>query len=539
LIDRRGFLTSALGAGAAALGVGACGREPSPPPYDGWDAGDVAHLLPTANHQRFRLKASFTAPQPEPPELRVGERRVTGVRSDTRGRFFAFDVDGLEPQTRYTLRLHAASGRPLCAAWPLATLPAPDAEPERFRLLAYTCAGGPDDLYNFGFFNAYLPIAHRQQLFARALEFEPDAVVANGDHVYWDLKSKFGWAMGRSPRAWWTAGLFDRERPVLGTENEEVLVRAFGPQIAGLYGVRFRSVPMFFLQDDHDYGENDEASAELRTFPPDAFMLDLARTTQRLYYPELLADETTPPRYVRSGGVSESFGSLRFGQLFEGLLYDCRRFMTNSTDPDLKQRESRFVPGDVEHWLLLRSAVSPCAHLAHMPSTPLLWSAGKWAEWYPDFKDADGQLRPGVGKPYWPAGWAEQHDRLVKAVSARRDRTALFVSGDLHATAIGRMHATNGQSLDANPVVSLLSGAIGTGAMGWPSQFRGQLPVPSGTVEAEEIVAPIEENGFSILDFTPHDMRVSLFRWSPAQPEEAIASLEPFRTLVLSRPGRG
>ncbi len=34
-------------------------------------------------------------------------------------------------------------------------LPAPDAEPASFRLLAYTCAGGPDDLYaalHFGFY---------------------------------------------------------------------------------------------------------------------------------------------------------------------------------------------------------------------------------------------------------------------------------------------------------------------------------------------------------------------------------------------------
>lgn len=538
-MDRREFLAAALKTTTSLAVAGAplsCGRgRGTPPPSDGWDAGSVAHLLPAVNHGRIRLKASFTSPQDEPPRLRVGERSVRGLRSDTKGRFFVFDAGGLAPATRYPLRLVGASGEALCDEWPLATFPEPDSEPEHFRLLAYTCAGGPDDLYNFGFFNAYLPIAQRQRLFARALSFAPHAVVANGDHVYWDLKSKFGWAMGRSPRAWWNAGFFDRERPILGSENEEVLTRAFGPQIAGLYGVRFRSLPVFFLQDDHDYGENDEASEALRTFPPDPFMLDLARTTQRLYYPELLADRSLPPGRVLPGGVSESFGQLRYGRLFEGLLYDCRRYLSNARDPGLDHAESRFVPADVEAWLAARTASSPCAHLAHMPSTPLLWSAGKWGEWYPDFKDPEGVLRADVGKPYWPEGWQDQHDRLVAAASARRDRTPLFVSGDLHATAAGRIVASRGRSFADHPVVSVLSGAVGTGALGWPSQFRGQLPVPSGSVDAEEWVAPIEENGFSLLDFTPGRLRISFFRWRPEQGEAAIDRLEPFEVLELAR----
>lgn len=539
-LTRRGFLTGGLGAAAslAAPGLG-CGPEPRPPPSDGWDAGAVTHLLPTASHRRIRLKASFRAPLSAPPRLSVGARRVRGARTDAEGRFFAFDVDGLPPGTRHGLRLWDARGRPLCASWPLRTLPAPDAEPRRFRLLAYTCAGGPDDLFDWIGFDAFLPLAWRQRLLTRALSFEPDAVAANGDHVYWDLKSRFGWAMGNSPWAWWKAGWFDRERMVAGTPNEEVLKRAFGPQIAGLYGVRLRSVPTFFLQDDHDYGENDEASAELRTFPPDPFMRDLARTTQRLFYPELLDDGHLPRARVSAEGLAESFGSVRWGRLAEALLYDCRRHLTNTQDPALDHETSGFVPPDVERWLVGRTAASPCAHLAHMPSTPVLWSAGKWGEWYPDFQDADGVLRADADKPFWAPGWAEQHDRLLRAAAARRDRTPLFVSGDLHAVAAGRIHATRGRSLEPNPVVSLLCGPVGTGALGWPSEFRGQRPVPSGTLDAEETVPAVEENGFSLLDFTPDALQVSLFRWTPDQGEAALDRLEPFRVLTLPRPGRG
>ena len=299
-LDRRAFLRGAAGSTVSAslggLGIG-CERGSGPirPNTDGWDSGEVAHLLPTANHRRIRLKASFLTPQSEPPWLRIRGDTVEGVRTDTEGYFYTFDIRGLRPATEHVLHLERENGDDLCEPWPLRTLPGPRSSPKRLRLLVYTCAGGPDNLYNFGFFDAYVPIPVRQRLFARALSFGPDAVVANGDHVYWDIRSKFGWAMGRSWRAGWLAGHFDRSQPILGTENERVLVRAFGPQIADLYGVMFRSIPTFFIVDDHDYGENDEASDAFRTFPPDAFMLDTARTTQRLYYPELLADPHVAP----------------------------------------------------------------------------------------------------------------------------------------------------------------------------------------------------------------------------------------------------
>lgn len=536
-MNRRHFLKLGSSAAASALGAACSGGEPAtPPPPDGWNAGPLQHLLPSASHERFRIKASFARPLPEAPVLAVGGSRVPGVQTDTAGRFFRFDAINLAPATRYELQIFIA-GEAVCDEWPLATFPAPDASPESLRLLVYTCAGGPDDLYNFGWFNAYLPIAHRQRLFARALSFAPDAAIAIGDHVYWDMKSKFGWAMGQSPRAWWNAGFFERLQPILGTSNEQVLHKAFGPQIAGLYGVRFRSTPMSFLQDDHDYGENDEASEDLRTFPADPFMLDLARTTQRLYYPELFAPADFPAEYVAPGGLAENFGSLRYGDLFEAALYDCRRFLTNERDPLFGHTESQFIPADVERWLKRRTAASDAAFFAHVPSTPLLWTAGKWAEWYPDFEDDAGALNTSVSKPYWPAGWRQQHDRLLVAASERSDRAPLFMSGDLHATAAGRILATGDTSLAENPAISLLVGAVGTGKLGWPSQFRGQVPVPSGTLDAEEWVEPIEENGFSLIDVEPGVMRVSMFRWTPEQGAAAIDSLEPFQVLEIPRAG--
>ena len=59
-------------------------------------------------------------------------------------------------------------------------------------------------------------------------------------------------------------------------------------------------------------------------FSPVWFQLELARATQRLYYPEFLPHENRPRGLswgaVGDGPVSESWGTLRFGRLAEILL---------------------------------------------------------------------------------------------------------------------------------------------------------------------------------------------------------------------------
>jgi hypothetical protein len=52
----------------------------------------------------------------------------------------------------------------------------------------------------------------------------------------------------------------------------------------------------------------------------------------------------------------------------------------------------------------------------------------------------------------------------------------------------------------------------------------------------EETVAPIEENGFLIADFTSENITLRYFKWNQkTQPETDIDSLEPFRTTELRR----
>ncbi len=507
-----------LGAAAAGLG-GFIPRES--PAAEAWKGGDVAHLLPTAAEDRILLKASFRRAHSKPPQLAIGQRRIAGVRTDTEGRFYAFDVSGLEPATLYELRLHGDT-EPLCDPWPLRTFPSRLSSPEHLRLLIYTCAGGHDAMVRDRQ-RGFLPVATRRRLLERALSFSPDAVIANGDHVYWDQRTG-----GRVPEAIDYAGEFDRTLPILGTPNERVLKRAVGPQVADLYGTLLRSVPVFFLQDDHDYFDGDRVREWVIPYPPDAFMLRAGRASQWLYYPEFLPDPDRPPGLPgasaadRFTGLSECFGTLRYGRLAEALLYDCRRYQT------LKGRLGTLVPEETEAWIQGRIRDKRVAQLIQVPSIPVGWSAGKWGEWYPDVM-IDGELSTSRPKEFWQDGWRRQHDRLLVATSEMRDRLPLFLNGDLHSIAEANIFGTGSHDLSSNPVATVLVGPLGTEG-GWPSRGRGIRGTSSLTLRMEESLSCLEENGFAIVDVEPAVVRVRFFKWRPDQGEEAIKSLEPFRS---------
>jgi len=494
-----------------------------------WDPGRLRHLLPTVSDTRMLIKASCTQPLSAPPTLRVGTTAVPGRMNDTVGECWQFYAAGLAPARRYSLSLSDAKGASLCEPWDLSTFPSRDATPDRFRLLFFTCAGGPE---SDSLTRGNLPTAVRNRLLRRALSFRPDAAVANGDHVYWDLHAP------RTPpanRNTTRLRSFDRSALVIGDKNETVLKLAAAPQIVPVYGTDFRSTPVFFLQDDHDYFDNDEGTDEIVTFPPVWFQLQLARATQRMYYPEFLPDAGRPsnlPWSSASGGtdVSESFGTLRFGRLAEILLYDVRRTLT------LAGPSAVFITPEVEQWLHDRMKATDVRHLVHAPSNPPGWSAGKWGEWYPDILDDGGKLTTAKPKPYWQSGWLKQHDRLMQSMAAMDARLPVVVSGDLHAIAIGRMLRAGALDFRARPITTVLSGPIGTGPGGWPSAFRGIGPTPPAHLDLQEDVKPIEQHGFVLMDFLADRIVVQLFRWDvKSQPPEAIDTLEPFHTSTLSR----
>ena len=531
-INRRDFLRAST---AAALGFGVPGEASAQAGAGSnarWDPGSLRHLLPTVSDSRMLIKASFNAPLSGAPTLRVGNVAVRGRMTDTRGEQWHFHATGLRPGRRYTLSLAGGNGRALTEPWELSTFPSPDERPEKFRVLFYTCAGGHVAL-------GFLPDAVRNRLLRRGLSFAPDAVVANGDHIYWDQLAPVGSQRYRTPEAEKLSGTFYRSGTVLGSDNETVLKRIGNAQISSIYSADFRSTPVFFLQDDHDHFDNDEATDEIITFPPSHFMVQLARATQHLYYPEFLPDAGRPLGLPwssagdRPQGVSESFGTIRYGRLAEILLYDIRRTAT------LAGPSAVYVDLEVEKWLQARTAAAEVAHLVHAPSNPPGWTAGKWGEWYPDVLGADGKLTVARPKPYWQSGWLKQHDRLIQAMSAMKGRVPLVISGDMHAIAIGRMLRSGALDLKTNPVNAVLSGPIGTRAQGWPSNgMRATPALPPAHLDMDEQVKPIEQHGFTIIDFTRDKMVLRQFKWDvKTQPVEAIDTLQAFHTSELVRPG--
>jgi hypothetical protein len=542
MIDRRRFLAgtaSGLAAGWLATwpALNSLAQPGSGDSGQSWDAGALRHLLPTVSDTRVLIKASFNRPLAAAPQLRMeggGQiRRVPGLQNDNQGMFWQFYAEDLQPGSRYQLSLSDESGASLCEPWPLATFPGPDQSPERLRLLFYTCAGGPPGTYRgIGDRTGNLPADIRNRLLRRGLSFAPDAVIANGDHIYWDLHQWQGEGAGQLSAAGRQSD-FDYQGRVFGTRNEEALKAAVDAQILPVYGTDFRSTPVFFLQDDHDHWENDSPL----TYPVPWFQLQLARATQQLYYPEFLADGSRPaglPWAARSarGDLSESFGTLRYGRLAEVLLYDVRRTL------NVGELNGVFLDRAVENWLTSRTQASDTRHLVHAPSNPPGWTAGKWGEWYPDTLDTDsGALTLAIPKPQWQRGWLEQHDRLMQSLTAMRHRTPLVISGDLHAIGAGTIQRSGNLSLRDNPVTTILSGPIGTSPAGFPSVVRGSPPRVSQHLAMTEAVAPLEQHGFTLVDFLPDRAVVSLFKWDVnSEPTNAIDTLEPFHVLELPTP---
>lgn len=502
----------------------------------GWDQADLVHLIPAANHERILIKSSFRAPLREPPRLRIGNEWLRGTMTDTASRFWQFRADDLRPGTAYELQLEQPDSGKKTDPWRLATFPAPDADVEHLRIFAYTCGGGNERLLTPSGEPIFLNLQDRRRLLRRGLSFDPDVVIANGDQVYWDQRTVLN--KPEEFRAPWLElfeeyGELDRSEPVLGSKNEDILTRVVDDQIAVLYGVTLRSVPSFLLSDDHDMFENDEANDNFFSLPPDRHMLDAARTTQRLYYPEFLPDSTRdhwlPGSYVgRDDDLSEVYGTLRYGKLFEGLLYDTKRYVS------LSGPTATMIPPEVEAWLAERTATSDTHHLAHMPSTPIGWSAGKWGEWYPDVLQ-DGALTTEVPKPYWPGGWWAQHQRIIDMLGNQRGRPGVILSGDLHALSCGKIVKSGDQRLSRNPVHTLCVGPLGSSGPGFPSRFRGTGAKVPTALAVEETLSPLEKNGFSIIDVTPDSMTVRFFAWLPADGSETIDTMQPLFEHTIRR----
>jgi hypothetical protein len=258
---------------------------------------------------------------------------------------------------------------------------------------------------------------------------------------------------------------------MLHPRNAAIFTAMCDYQIPGLYGATLRSTPAFFLTDDHDNFENDEFDAKVATMPPDTYGTLGAEQTQWLYYPEFLPDRN---RAVWLPGGDKiwapvdtniTFGTLRYGNLLEVVLYDCRRYA------DYKGEHTKLFPQWTEDWIVARTRAQDTAHFFHAPSLPFAWSSGMLGDWYPDLLD-DKAGRLVLYEAVWQRGWFAQHQRLIEALSSQTRRAAIVVQGDMHASAAGKM-TRSGELTLASPVHAIPGGTLGTGDIPFPSSCRG------------------------------------------------------------------
>lgn len=524
-LNRREFIEASGGVAALTM----VGWPQSAGAQQGWNQGQLAHLIPTASHDRFLIKASFKSPLSGAPRLSIDGKAIDGVQTDPQGRFWRFDASSLQPATQYTLRITDPGGAPLCDAWPLKTFPAPDAVPERVRILAFTCAGGYDS-EPFQGKTYFLDMTARRKLLARGMSYEPDVVIANGDHIYWDQATGMNKPTAQfvKEKVWAKfGGALDLSVPMLHPKNATIFTGVCDYQIGGLYGTTLRSTPSYFLTDDHDAFENDEFDDKLATLPPDTYGTLGAETTQRMYYPEFLPDRNRPvwlPGGDKAGmpeGTSMTFATLRYGNLLEMPMYDCRRFL------DYKGDHAKVVPQWVEDWLIARTRAEDTTHLVHIPSLPFAYSSGKLGDWYPDLLDTQsGRLVMYKEKPGWQRGWFAQHQRLLEAIASQKKRASVVLQGDFHASGICKILRC-GELKMAQPVHIIQSGTLGTGDLAYPSSVRSIEAGASQMVGTDEVLKPTEKNGFTVIDITRDKITFTHFMWRPPQSVEEIDRMKP------------
>lgn len=536
-MNRKEFLKSTFYIGAGVSLIGCLPGGKSSGMDDSWDGGEVNHILPIVSDSEIAIAISFKSSVTS-PRLKTGEKVALAVKRDSKGYFWNFHFTELESGTEFILHL-SDGNQSLCDPWPLRTFPGYDSSPSELNLLVYTCPGGhpynrdlmPDIFKE----NKEQFVKRRLGLLKKGLSMQPHAIISIGDQIYWDLGEVLPGipGEGENEMAYEVAGKFDQNLPVIGSQNEQVLRKAIDPQVAQLYGTMLRSTPIFMLPDDHDYFANDFASKDRVTFPPKDFNLNLARITQSMYWPTFLGDKNRPADLPGSNASdrldrsSESFGTLRYGNLAEILLYDCRRFTS------LTGSNAGFIPNSVEKWLWKRSNSKDVLHTIHIPSLPIGWSAGKWMEWYPDMRDSEGILSDRIEKYAWQSGWQKQHDRILKMLT-NSSKKPIFLQGDLHTFAAAEIHRSNDVNLDKNPVTAIIVGSLGSTA--FPSAARGiKASVPCG-LEVNEYFENLEESGFSMVKIDESGVKVRMYNFLSGRDDIAdILNLKPFTHFNFQR----
>ena len=464
----------------------------------------VHHILSSVSHEKLAVSLSLSEGTSDLKLILDNKILAKGRCTDREGKHWQFIADSLSPDNSYNLQL-ITNNEPIFEPWSLKTFPDPRSEVNNLSMMAFTCAGGGDGFKASGkeFFK---PFNFREKIFDEGLSKKPDFVISIGDHIYFDLRGENFPPVGRNSKLIkffvggylkFRYGVFNRLENANSEKNESILKKVGNDQIASLYGTKFKSTPIFFIPDDHDYFENDDAEEDLVTFPADEFSKGAFQKMADLFYPPLLDTPNNKP--------GRKIGRIRYGNAFEGLIADCAGNMT------LGDKEAVLISNQDEEWLLSKIENSKAKHLAFIPSHPLGYTAGKWREWYPDvvaeegasgivinelLSGRKGNLTIDADKYLWQGGWFLQHQRILQAISERTDSRFIF-SGDIHA--MGASSIIQSDEINLKKIVkTFLVGPVSSSTGTWPSFARGITAETPKQLICKSIYATREVNGFTL-----------------------------------------
>ena len=188
-MDRRDFLLGSMGAAIlASWPADSFGQARAPSSTCDLGLGPAAASPADGQRHADADQGVVRAPLTAPPTLRVGTTTVRGRMNDTAGECWQFYAAGLAPGAPLPALAHRRQRHVALPAVGALDVPVarrqPRALPRAVLHLRRRTTSAPA---GYGQPSGNLPTALRNRLLRRGLSFQPDAAVANGDHVYWDL----------------------------------------------------------------------------------------------------------------------------------------------------------------------------------------------------------------------------------------------------------------------------------------------------------------------------------------------------------------
>ena len=237
---------------------------------------------------------------------------------------------------------------------------------------------------------SFLDMTARRRLLARGMSFKPDAVIANGDHIYWDVATSYNKPHIEVPAGTALAEVRRRDsicrcrcctRAMRRSSRASATTRSRACTAPRCARRRRSSSPTTTTRS-----RTTSTTTTWRRCRP----IRTARSRQSR--PSACTIRSScPTRTCRVAAWQRQGRSARRHQhhFRHAALRQAARIgvLRLSALRRLQGRPRQGLPQWAEDWLIARTRAEDTAHFFHVPSLPFGYSSGKLGDWYPDLLD--------------------------------------------------------------------------------------------------------------------------------------------------------